>query len=1220
MVEDARIRYPSCLTRDEDELGMICASCGTENREGRKFCSECAAPLAVGCPACGAPNEPGDKFCGECATPLGVLLARGAGAAGDASSLALPTGRSTPGAPVAERRLVSVLFADLVGFTPFAEEKDPEEVRELLTRYFELSRDVIERYGGTVEKFIGDAVMAVWGAPVAQEDDAERAVRAALELAAAVVGLGPGIEARCGVLTGEAAVTVGATNQGLVAGDLVNTAARLQSVAPPGTVLVGESTMRATAAAIAFEEAGEQVLRGKTAPVAAWRALRVVAERGGRGRSDLPEPPFVGRDEELRLLKDLLTAIGRDRKARLVSITGPGGIGKSRLAWEFEKYADGVSERLYWHRGRSPSYGEGITFWALGEMVRRRAGLAENDDEATTRERIAATVAEFVPGEEDRRWVEPALLTLLGLEPPPPGGRDVLFAAWRIFFERIADRATTILLFEDLQWADTGLLDFIEHLLTWSRGSPLLVATLARPELFDRRPGWGSAARSLTTLTLEPLPDEAMRDLLDGFVPGLPDHAVTAILGRADGIPLYAVETVRSLVADGRLEKSDGVYRPVGDLTGLAIPDTLRSLIASRLDALEPADRSLVQAASVLGQTFTREGLAATSGEDAVHLEPRLATLVRRELVSLEADPRSPERGQYAFVQSLIRDVAYGTLARRDRRARHLAVARWYESLGDQESAGALASHYLDAHRASSPGAEADAVAVQARLALRGAADRAAALGAHDEAVAHLERALEVTAHLAERADLLLRAARSADAASRYTLAIQFAEQASQAFDAADDRTGAVRARAVLGAILLDAARIAEARDVLAATLTTLDEGADPVVQAELLSNLSRAHNRADEPARALEMADRALAIAERLDLELIVAETFNNKGSSLDSFGRRREAVALMEASVRAAQAGGFVGAELRALANLSAIVRGEDPRRARDVVREGLDLARRVGHRMMANWLMGSVLILAFTSGVDWDGVLADGEEALAAVTDPGDEQRILTFISLIRVSRGDPIDVAIERLESLLGTTSDASDTQMLRILRSMRLLLAGDSDRAYEEAMGGVDLFSAFEQPSLRTAARAALWVGDLDRARAVAARYETVTSTDTDTKLSRASLQAAIAALEGRPNEAITIQRDVLRQWLDRGDDFEAALHSLSIVLLVGTSEPAARALAEETRAILARTGARPYLAKLDEALAGPPVARPAVAGTGTEAPDDTADPGPASVDVTARRG
>jgi class 3 adenylate cyclase len=303
---------------------------------------------------------------------------------------------------------VSVLFADLVGFSSLAEGRDAEETRELLTRYFELASQVIGRYGGTVEKFIGDAVMAVWGAPVTEEDDAERAVRAALDLVAQVRDLdqgldGQGLAARAAVLTGEAAVTPGARNQGLVAGDLVNTASRLQSVAPPGSVLVGEATQRAAAAAIAFEEVGEQVLRGRTAPVPAWRAVRVVAERGGRGRSDALEPPFVGREDELRLLKDLYHATARERRVRLVSVIGPAGIGKSRLAWEFLRYIDGLVEDVWWHQGRSPAHGGGLTFWALGEMVRTRCGLLESDDERTTRQKVAVTVAEHVPVEEERR-------------------------------------------------------------------------------------------------------------------------------------------------------------------------------------------------------------------------------------------------------------------------------------------------------------------------------------------------------------------------------------------------------------------------------------------------------------------------------------------------------------------------------------------------------------------------------------------------------------------------------------------------------------------------------------------------------------------------------------------------------------------------------------------------------------------------------------------------
>jgi class 3 adenylate cyclase len=711
---------------------VICSNCGTENPVGAKFCTECASRLAQVCPACGTANPATAKFCAECATPLAAAAPRTtAPAAGGPAPVPAPfVGGAIPSvqnAPVAERRLVSVLFADLVGFTSLAEGMDAEETRELLSRYFDLARDVIERHGGTVEKFIGDAVMAVWGAPTAREDDAERAVRAALALVDAVHAMGPAVQARAGVLTGEAAVTLGAQGQGMVAGDLVNTASRLQSTAAPGAVLVGEPTQRAASRSIAFEPVGEQSLKGKALPVPAWRALRVVAERGGRNRSETLEAPFVGRADELRLLKELYHATSREKRARLISVIGPAGIGKSRLAWEFLKYIDGLVERLWWHDGRSPAYGEGITFWALGEMIRERAGLREDADERTTRAKIAEVVAAHVPDPDEQRWIEPALLALLGVQAGV--APEQLFGAWRTFFERLAATGPVVLVFEDFHFADGGLLDFVDHLLEWSKGVPIYVLTLARPELLERRPTWGAGKRNFTSQYLEPLPEPAMRELLAGLVAGLPESAVRAIIARADGVPLYAVETVRMLVANGSLELADGEYRPVGDLATLAVPETLTALIASRLDALPADDRALVSDAAVLGQSFTLAALAAVSSLPPAELESRLRALVRRELLVLEVDPRSPEQGSYAFVQALIREVAYNTLARADRKVRHLAAARFFESVGTDELAGALAGHYLAAHASAADGVEADALAAQARLALRGASERAAALG-----------------------------------------------------------------------------------------------------------------------------------------------------------------------------------------------------------------------------------------------------------------------------------------------------------------------------------------------------------------------------------------------------------------------------------------------------------------------------------------------------------
>lgn len=1045
---------------------------------------------------------------------------------------------------------------------------------------FDLATEVITRYGGRVEKFIGDAVMALWGAPVAKEDDAERAVRAGLELVDAVRVLGPTVGARAGVLTGEAAVSLGARNEGMVAGDLVNTAARLQSVAPGGAVLVGEATHRAASSAIVFEEAGDQVLKGKISPVRAWRALRVVAQRGGQGRSDMPEPPFVGRDEEFRLLKDLVSATGRERKARVVSVTGPAGIGKTRLAWELEKYIDGVVETIYWHRGRSPAYGQGITFWALGEMARRRAGLVETDDESTTRKRIAATVAEYVPGADDQRWVEPALLTLLGLEPAPPGGRDLLFAAWRIFFERVAAKGTTILVFEDVQWADSGLLDFIAHLIEWSRGVPILVITLARPELFERRPDWGAGMRNFTALALEPLSESAIRELLAGFVPGLSRAVVDAILARADGVPLYAVETIRSLVAEGRLERVDGTYRPVGQIAALAIPDTLRSLIASRLDTLDPVDRALIQDASVLGQSFTLAGLAAVSGRDHPELEGRLRGLVRAELLEQTADPRSPERGQYRFVQSLIREVAHGTLARRERRARHLAAARYFESLGDDELAAVVATHYLAAYEASANGIEREAVAAQARQALRGAAQRAATLGAHDQAVAYLKQALDVTSDPAEQGDLLIRAATSADAGASYSAAEELAHRAIEAYQGIHDQAGVALASALLGQALVDAGQTRAAIAVLDTALAGLPASGADAVRAGLLANLSRALFRHDEPVRAIEVADQALALAERLDLRELIAETFINKAAALADLGRRREAWAPLEAAIGLAQPAGFVGAEARARHNLGVTLFGDEPLRAVEVVRAALDFSRRVGDRGHAAWASGTFALLTFLVGHDWQPAIATIEEALASTGEPLDQVRLRAAESAIGACQGRPTDDTWARMERNAAGLSDPVGLSAVELARGHRALSQGDAASAHAAFIRGADRSPSLMGLFLPDALRAALWQRNQEGARAAADRLDADPDTSPWSQANRIAARAGVAALEARRDDAVAAYGEALRRFRALGLDFELARTALDFVLVVGADTPEAIAAVDEARAIFERLEARPYLERL----------------------------------------
>jgi class 3 adenylate cyclase/tetratricopeptide (TPR) repeat protein len=1158
---------------------VICSNCGADNPAGAKFCNECATPLAATCPNCGTANVPSAKFCSECATPLS--------AGATAASVAASPPRASMPAPVAERRLVSILFADLVGFTTLADGRDPEEARDLLSRYFGLARDVIERYGGTVEKFIGDAVMAVWGAPVAREDDAELAVRAGLDLVDIVKTLGPTIEARAGVLTGEAAVTIGATGEGMVAGDLVNTASRLQSAAAPGTVLVGESTERAANGAIAFEPVEEQALKGKAAPVAAWRAMRVVAQRGGKGRSDLPEPPFVGRDEELRLLKELLAATGRDRRPRLVSVTGPGGIGKSRLAWELEKYIDGLAELIYWHHGRSPAYGEGITFWALGEMVRGRSGLAEGDDEATTRERIAATVAEYVPGEDDRRFVEPALLTLLGLETAPPGGRDVLFAAWRIFFEGVASKGTSVLVFEDLQWADSGLLDFIEHLLEWSKGAPILVVTLVRPELFERRPDWGRAIRNFTAVALEPLPEAAMRALIAGLVPGLPERAAHAIVDRADGVPLYAVEMIRSLVADGRLERAEGGYRPVGELGSLAVPDTLRSLIASRLDGLDPVDRSLIEDASVLGQSFSLAALAAVSGREPADLDARLAGLVRRELLELEADPRSPERGQYRFVQSLIREVAHATLARPERRARHLAAARYFEALGDDELAGALATHYLAAYEASAPGPEADAVAVQARLALSGAADRAAALGAHEQAIAYLEQALTVTIDRAEQAQLLERAGSSATFSGHHEAAEGYLRRAIEIHRALVDGIGTARATGELGRALISARHGDIAVTALeAARLEFADLEGEPAM-AVLGGQLARAYYLTGNLGRAIEIAGTVLRTAEHLDLVPVVADTLVTKGSALAQDGQSAEGLALLRAGHELAERHGLADTLMRAAVNRTALESSRDPRAAFEIGRAGLAAARRLGHRN--GTLIGNAAGAAWRVG-EWTWGLQVLNEALGEEFESSDRSDLLGSSVAFHAVLGDRTDELVGEIERLLGGATDPMRIASLDWTKSWVAFVEGRLAEARQGWRRGIELLATPEV--LPFPARAALWDGDADAARVDLDEFDASGMHGPAQEADRTTIRAGIAALEGRTADALALYRDALRAWSDLGLAWDEALCAVDMAIVLDPALPEVRAAAEVARETLSRLGAKSILERLEVALAreGPPVA------------------------------
>jgi len=1051
---------------------MTCSACGAENEPGRKFCGECGARLAVACPACGSENTPGSKFCGECGASLQALT---------------PT---PPPTPEAERRLVSVLFADLVGFTTLAEGRDAEEVRELLTRYFDASRRVIERYGGTVEKFIGDAVMAVWGAPVAREDDAERAVRAGLDLVTEIAALGdgtgaPGLRLRAGVATGEAAVTVGAEGQGMVAGDLVNTASRVQSIAAAGSVLVGDATHRLTEASIAYDEAGEQELKGKAEPLRLWRANRVVAALGGEGRTPGLEAPFVGRDAELRLVKELFHASADERRAQLVSVIGVAGIGKSRLAWEFEKYIDALVEDVWWHRGRCLSYGEGVAYWALAEMVRSRAGILEDEPAETAREKLRACVRLHVTDPEERAWIEPRLAHLLGLAERRAADQEDLFSAWRRFLELLAAQGPLVAVFEDLHWADTALLDFVEYLLEWSRNFPILILTLARPELFERRPTWGAGRRNFQSMVLEPLPEEARDALVDGLAPGLPETVRDQIRVRAEGVPLYAVETVRMLVDRGLLARDGPGFRLSGPVESLEVPETLHALIAARLDGLETEERLLLEDAAVLGKTFTRRALAAVSGRSEAELEPLLAVLLRKEIVTLETDPRSPERGQYGFLHALFQKVAYDTLGRRERKARHLAVATYLESTPvEDEAVEVIASHYLDAYRAAPDADDAAAIKATACDRLARAAERAASLAANDEAQRYFEQAADLAEDVRTTAELYERAGEAARSNGRHDVALAHLEQAIQLFRAEGDTHAVARATARLGQVLQNSARLAEAVPRLEEAFAFLAGDRPDADLAALAAELGRLNLFAGDHPAGLEKIELALEIAEALYLPEVLSQALNSKALLLER--RAHESVGLMELALRIALEHDLDASALRAYNNLGYLAEQQD--RLDDAIRAadaGLALARRRGDRAWEWALLRNRTDFVFLAG-DWDGALAaagafpDAARVLTSEDFPADP------LIRIHVERGQlEAALAYRPLLERWATSADMQDQGRAALDEAVILRGEGREREAFDAASTAIAACEdigiiAIAVEALTEAATAAFSLGEPER--------------------------------------------------------------------------------------------------------------------------------------------
>jgi class 3 adenylate cyclase len=782
-----------------------------------------------------------------------------------------------------ERKVVSVLFADLVGFTSRAESLDPEDVEAILRPYHDRLRSELERFGGTVEKFIGDAVMAVFGAPVVHEDDPERAVRAAIAIRDWIREEGS-LEARIGVNTGEALVSLAphaGAERGLVAGDVVNTAARLQTAAPVNGILVGQTTYNATSRVIEYREVESVEAKGKSERVPAWEAVQA-RSRYGVDVTYSPRAALVGRDRELELLVGTLARVRQQSAPQLVTLVGVPGIGKSRLVRELFASVESQPDLIYWRQGRCLPYGEGVAFWALGEIVKAHAGILEGESGEQAGAKLRSVVDEAVPEPGDADWVTKHLGRLLGLgEPGEPGGdqRAESFAAWRRFLEGLADLDPLVLVFEDLHWADEGLLDFIDHLVDWAVAVPIFVVATARPELLARRPGWGGGKPNAATISLSPLTDgetaKLLHELLDRSV--LSAELQTRLLERAGGNPLYAEEFAR-IAAEG----VDG---------GLPLPESLQGLIAARLDALDAEEKTLLQDAAVVGKVFWRGAVAAISGmESPPELDEPLHRLERREFIRRERRSSIEGDVQYAFAHTLVQDVAYGQIPRADRAEKHRRAARWIESFGQPEDYADLRAHHyasaLEIARAG-PG-ETEELVYATRLALKDAGDRAASLNAFAAAGREYDRALELWPdNDPERPRLMLAAALARTDGDVWDE--EELEAACDALLAVGDRAGAALAQITRADVLWNLGRgddVTESLERSAELAEALPLSDD---KARVYAGLFRLHWLAIRPEQAGWFMDEALAMADELGLKDVRARVLSGRGAWRTASGDRR-------------------------------------------------------------------------------------------------------------------------------------------------------------------------------------------------------------------------------------------------------------------------------------------------------------------------------------------
>jgi DNA-binding SARP family transcriptional activator/class 3 adenylate cyclase len=953
-------------------------------------------PPLVACHRCGQQNPDGAERCSAC----GVSLAP-----------ALQGGRE-------ERKVVTVLACQLVGPDAPADAADPEDLRAGLRPYQARVRRELERFGGRVERMVGPELMAVFGAPAAHEDDPERAVRAALAIRDTVTDFNqheaaPGLEVQIGITTGEVVVALDVTfdaGEAAITGALIASATRLLQAAPPGTVLVDEATYWATTHTVTYQRGKPIRVRGGAKPLASWRAA---AARGAVAveLTRQPATPFVGRQDELDLLKRSYARAVRDSVVQLVTITGEPGVGKSRLVREFAAFLDAQEELVAWRQGRCLPYGEGITFWALGEVVKAEAGILESDDPQAAGAKLAAAVAVTVQEPAERDWVTTKLAPLVGLGSESGGvvERSEAFAAWRSFLEAVAARRPLVLVVEDLHWADEALLAFLEHLLEWAGPVPLLLVGTARPELYDCAPGWGGGTRNATTIALPPLSDEETARLLLALLarPVLPAELQHLLLVRAEGNPLYAEEFVR-LLADRKLLERRGRSLRLVEGAELPVPETLHALIAARLDALSPRDKALLQDAAVVGQVFWSGALAAMSQVDEPPLQHALHALARKELVRPVRRSSVAGQAEYAFWHALVRDVAYGQLPRAARADRHRRAAEWLEALAPDRAddrAELLAHHWQAALQfARAAGQETAVLADRARVALREAGDRSLQLNAFAAAARWYAAALDFwPADHAERPRLLLRLGEARVHTEQ--AGGELLEEAHDGLLAQGDREGAAEAEALLGRLLWRQGQGEPGIEHDRRAVALLADAPPSRTKAQVLANLANTLMMRGQREETVQVGRQALAIAQTLGLDQERAVALNFIGVARVDGGDRGGVEDLEQAVTIAVKANSPQGAV--AHANLASVrIALGDLARGFELQAKGHEAAERFGLASVVRYFRTERIFQDFLQG-RWDAAL-DGADRFVAEAEAGSphfaEPVARYGRGLIRLARGD------------------------------------------------------------------------------------------------------------------------------------------------------------------------------------------------------------------------